>query len=154
MLIVPVHHHRKELPPTIMMTCDVASCFARPSRSSTKPDDFVLFSCFQSQQQLCIHHHSIESSIALLHLQVPFYRVPSTTNPNPLKASRTTKIPLADHTFHQNNHLGSIMQFITALFSLFAATATAFPTKPGYSTQPAARDAGDVSLTFSFMSQH
>lgn len=37
-LIVPVYQHGKELPTTLMMTCDVASCFARPSGSSTKPD--------------------------------------------------------------------------------------------------------------------
>ncbi|KAI4751698.1 hypothetical protein E4T52_15885 [Aureobasidium sp. EXF-3400] len=36
------------------------------------------------------------------------------------------------------------MHFFTAIFSLFAATATAFPTKPSYLTQPVARDAGDV----------
>jgi hypothetical protein len=38
------------------------------------------------------------------------------------------------------------MHLFTALFSLLAATASAFPTKPGYLTQPVARDAGDVSL--------
>ncbi|KAI4717274.1 hypothetical protein E4T48_06544 [Aureobasidium sp. EXF-10727] len=36
------------------------------------------------------------------------------------------------------------MHVFTAIFSLFAAAATAFPTKPGFLTQPMARDAGDV----------
>ncbi|KAI4843165.1 hypothetical protein E4T44_06892 [Aureobasidium sp. EXF-8845] len=38
------------------------------------------------------------------------------------------------------------MHLFTALFSLLAATASAFPTKPGYLTQPVARDAGDVYI--------
>ncbi|KAI5207326.1 hypothetical protein E4T42_06067 [Aureobasidium subglaciale] len=37
------------------------------------------------------------------------------------------------------------MQFITAFVSLFVAAVTAFPTKPGYLTQPLQpRDSGDV----------
>lgn len=114
----------------------------------------ALFFCFSIlQQHLCIHHQSIEPSIALLHLQVPFHRVPSTANPN-TQSFKNNQDPHRQPRHHQYNHLKSIMHFITTLFSLFAATATAFPTKPGYSTQPAARDAGDVSLTFSSMSLH
>jgi hypothetical protein len=70
------------------------------------------------------------------------------------EASRTTKILIVAHIFHQYNQLESIMHFFTAIFSLFAATATAFPTKPGYLTQPVARDAGDVSLIFLSMHHH
>lgn len=37
------------------------------------------------------------------------------------------------------------MHFFTAAFSLFAAAATAFPTKPNFLTLPVSRDAGNVS---------
>ncbi|KAH0268032.1 hypothetical protein KCU91_g9672, partial [Aureobasidium melanogenum] len=36
------------------------------------------------------------------------------------------------------------MHFFTAAFSLFAAAATAFPTKPNFLTLPVSRDAGNV----------
>ena len=100
MLIVPVHHHGKELPPTLMMTCDVASCFARPSRSLTKPDEYPLPLLLNTTTS-CIHHQSIESSIALLHLQVLFHRVPSTANTNHLKSIKNNQTP------HRRPHIPS-----------------------------------------------
>lgn len=43
------------------------------------------------------------------------------------------------------------MHFFTAAFSLFAAAATAFPTKPNFLTLPVSRDAGNVSTAFSIL---
>jgi hypothetical protein len=103
---------------------------------------------FQPQQHLCTHHQSIQPSITLLHLPVSDHQYLQQQPHIRSRASRTTNIPITAQTPHQHYHLDSIMHFFTALFSLFAATASAFPTKPGYLTQPVARDAGDVSLPF------
>lgn len=107
MLIVPVHHHGKELPPTFMMTCDVASCFARPCRSSTKPDHcpFLLLS---------IPNNNFASSIIkasnhqLLFFIFKYYSIEYHQQQiQILKALRTTKITSSPTTHSINTTISN-----------------------------------------------